>query len=111
MRYAGQVLGGVGATGGGMLLGAAAMDAATGPTLEELNAGKPSWAHYNTQVGHATNNAERMWTDLSQEDYAVVEGVRQALMGNRVTREEVIALADQGVISPKQFFYLGDVLG
>ena len=52
-----------------------------------------------------------MWTDLSQEDYAVVEGIRQALVGNRVTREEVIALADQGVISPKQFFYLGDVWG
>ena len=33
----GQVLGGVVAVGGGMLLGAAAMDAATDPTLEELS--------------------------------------------------------------------------
>ena len=111
MRYAGQALGGVGATAGGMLLGAAAMDAVTGPTLYELNSGKPSHAHYNTQVGHAINNAERGWTDLSHEDYAVVEGVRQALMGNRISSQEVVALAKNGVITPEQFRYLGDVLG
>ena len=111
MRYAGQILGGTGAVLGGGLLGAAIHSAATGPTLEELNYGKPSHAHYNTQIGHAINNAERGWTELSDEDYAVVEGMRQALMGNRISSEEVRSLADEGVITPKQLFYLGDVLG
>ena len=111
MRYAGQVLGGTGAVLGGALIGAAINDAASGPTLEELNAGKSSWAHYNTQVGHAINNAGRGWQDLSQKDYAVVEGIRQALMGNRITAEEVEQLAADGVITENQYFYLGDVLG
>ena len=91
---AGEVLGGVGATGGGMLLGAAAVDAATGPTLEELNAGKPSHGLTTTRrLGTRLNNAERVWTELSDEDYAVVDK-RQALDVNVI--RGVIALVDHG---------------
>ena len=107
MRYAGHALAGL----GGTALGAAVVNSMQGPTLAELNAGKPSHAHYNTQIGHAINNAERGWTNLSHEDYAVVEGIRQALMGNRITSEEVHTLARNGAITDQQYFYLGDVLG
>ena len=57
MRYAGHALTAL----GGTALGAVLMDSMQGPTLQELNAGKPSHAHYNTQIGHAVNNASRMW--------------------------------------------------
>ena len=107
MRYAGHALSAL----GGTAVGAAVMDSMQGPTLEDLNAGKPAYAHYNTQIGHAVNNATRMWKDLSQEDYAVVEGMRQALMGDRITSEEVHALARNKAITDQQYFYLLDVLG
>jgi len=107
MRYAGHALSAL----GGTAAGAAVMSSMQGPTLDELNAGKPSHAHYDTQIGHAINNATRGWQDLSHEDYAVVEGIRQALMGDRMTSEEVHALAQSGAITDQQYFYLGDVLG
>lgn len=107
MRYAGQVLTGL----GGATVGALVNESMQEPSLNDLNSGKASWQHYNTQLGHAVNNAERGWTDLSHEDYAVVEGIRQALMGERMTSDDVHELAAQGVITDKQYFYLGDVLG
>ena len=107
MRYAGHALTGLGGAAAGALVASAMQE----PSLNSLNAGKPSHQHYMTQIGHAQNNAARGWTDLSDEDYAVVEGVRQALMGDRMTSDDVRALAAQGVITDQQYFYLGDVLG
>ena len=77
--------------------------------LSEINAGKPSHAHYNTQTGHALNNAKRGWTDLSDQDYAVVEGIRQGLMGDRITNQELDQMILAKEISARQAYLLGDV--
>ena len=77
--------------------------------LTEINAGKPSHAHYNTQTGHAINNAERGWTNLSDQDYAVVEGIRQGLMGNRITADELDQMIMAQEITARQAYLLGDV--
>ena len=107
MRYAGQILAGL----GGLGLGALVNESMQEPSLNDLNRGKASWQHYNTQLGHAVNNAERGWKKLSHEDYAVVEGIRQALMAERMTSEDVRDLVKKGSITEKQYSYLGDVLG
>ena len=94
-------------TAGG--IGVAAGNAMAGPSLDDLNAGKPSHQHYMTQIGHAQNNASRGWTDLSDQDYAVVEGVRQGLMGDRITNQELDQMILNQEISARQAYLLGDV--
>jgi len=90
-------------------IGVAAGNAMAGPSLDDLNAGKPSHQHYMTQIGHAQNNAARGWTDLSDQDYAVVEGVRQALMGDRITNQELDQMIMNQDISARQAYLLSDV--
>jgi len=90
-------------------IGVAAGNAMAGPSLDDLNAGKPSHQHYMTQIGHAQNNAARGWTDLSDQDYAVVEGVRQGLMGDRITNQELDQMIMNQDISARQAYLLGDV--
>ena len=105
MRMAGTIAAGL----GGTALGALLMNALKEPSLADLNSGKPSHAHYNTQIGHAINNAERGWTNLSDHDYAVVEGARQGLMGDRITSAELDELILSGAVTPQQARYLEDV--
>ena len=90
-------------------IGVAAGDAMAGPSLDDLNAGKPSHQHHMTQIGHAQNNAARGWTDLSDQDYAVVEGVRQGLMGDRITNQDLDQMILNQEISARQAYLLGDV--
>ena len=90
-------------------IGVAAGNAMSGPSLDDLNRGKPSHAHYDTQLGHAKNNASRGWTSLSDMDYAVVEGARQGLMGDRITSSELDELIMSGQITPEQAYILEDV--
>ena len=90
-------------------IGVAAGNAMAGPSLDDLNVGKPSHQHYMTQIGHARNNAARGWTDLSDQDYAVVEGVRQGLMGDRITNEELDQMIMNKDITARQAYLLGDV--
>jgi len=90
-------------------IGVAAGNAMAGPSLDDLNAGKPSWQHYMTQTEHAQNNAARGWNDLSNMDYTVVEGARQGLMGDRISSAELDELILSGQISPKQAYILSDV--
>ena len=94
-------------TAGG--IGVAAGNAMAGPSLEDLNAGKPSHQHYMTQIGHAQNNAGRGWTDLSDQDYAVVEGIRQGLMGDRITNQELDQMIMNQDITARQAYLLQDV--
>ena len=94
-------------TAGG--IGVAAGNAMAGSSLEDLNAGKPSHQHYMTQTGHAQNNAARGWTDLSDQDYAVVEGVRQGLMGDRITNQELDQMIMNQDITARQAYLLQDV--
>lgn len=90
-------------------IGIAAGNAMAGPSLDDLNNGKPSHQHYMTQIGHAQNNAARGWNDLSNIDYTVVEGARQALMGDRMSSAQLDELILSGQITPKQAYILGDV--
>ena len=90
-------------------IGVAAGNAMAGPSLDDLNSGKPSHQHYMTQIGHAQNNAARGWTDLSDQDYAVVEGVRQGLMGDRITNQELDQMILNQDISARQAYLLQDV--
>jgi len=62
-----------------------------------------------TQIGHAQNNAARGWNNLSNMDYTVVEGARQALMGDRMTSADLDQLILSGKITPKQAYILSDV--
>ena len=94
-------------TAGG--IGVAAGNALAGPSVDDLNSGKPSHQHYMTQIGHAQNNAGRAWNELSDMDYTVVEGARQALMGDRMTSADLDQLILSGEVTPEQAYILGDV--
>ena len=60
------------------------------------------------------NNAKYFASDHNPEidsahDYAVVEGVRQALMGGVMSNDELNRLIMDGAITPKQAFLIGDI--
>ena len=93
MRYAGQVLTGVGGLGAGIAVGNYMNDDGLGHL--------PLHRQRMTQGDHAINNLQHFSQDGSNiDDVIEYEGIRQALMGNLITSTDVNRMLIEGKLRP-----------
>jgi hypothetical protein len=92
---AGALGAGVGAVGGSLM-------------FEADQASKPSYAQRRTVGEHALSNGEG-WDRDTERDYAMIEGIRQAMMGERMNEATVDEMMLAGEVSPRVAFLLGDI--
>ena len=95
------------------ILGAGALGAGAGAVggslmSEAAESSKPSYAQKMTVTNHALSNGEG-WDRDTERDYAMIEGIRQALMGERMSQATVDEMMLAGEVSPRVAFLLGDI--
>ena len=95
------------------LIGAGALGAGAGAAggsllYEADQAAKPSYAQRKTVTEHALSNGEG-WDRDTERDYATIEGIRQAMLGDRMSEATVDEMMLSGEVSPRVAFLLGDI--
>ena len=95
------------------LIGAGALGAGAGAASGSLmfeadQASKPSYSQRKTVAEHALSNGQG-WDRDTERDYAMIEGIRQALMGERMNEATVDEMMLAGEVSPRVAFLLGDI--
>ena len=95
------------------ILGAGALGAGAGAVggslmFEVDQASKPSYAQRKTVEEHALSNG-KAWDRDTERDFAMIEGIRQALMGERMNEATVDEMMLAGEVSPRVAFLLGDI--
>ena len=95
------------------ILGAGALGAGAGAVggslmFEADQASKPSYAQRKTVGEHALSNGKG-WDRETERDYAMIEGIRQSLMGERMNEATVDEMMLAGEVSPRVAFLLEDI--
>lgn len=95
------------------LIGAGALGAGAGAAggsllYEADQAAKPSYAQRKTVGEHALSNGEG-WDRETERDYAMIEGIRQAMMGGRMSDATVDEMMLAGEVNPRVAYLLGDI--
>ena len=95
------------------LVGAGALGAGAGAAggsllFEADQASKPTYSQRQTVLEHAIDNGTG-WNTDTERDYATIEGIRQAMMGGRMSDATVDEMMLSGEVNPRVAFLLGDI--
>ena len=95
------------------LVGAGALGTGVGAAagsmmFENDQASKPEYARRLTSEQHAINDAST-WERETPHDYLTIQGIRQALMGGRLSGEQLDELLLAQALSPRVEFLTTDI--
>ena len=96
------------ALAGGGAVGAGVGAAAGSMLFEADQANKPEYARRLTSQQHATNDAAT-WDRETPMDYLTIQGIRQALMGGRLSGDQLDELLLAQALSPRVEFLTTDI--